>query len=242
MRPKLTILFGMALCAGLALSAEPKEKEKEKLKPDLNKSTHESQAQEKSTAWILAIDLLRQEPRPGEVINGGISASFVDVFELKDEDKVRVNQLMQEYEEALLKKAAAWDGELRAMRAECENKLLQNVPEGRRAQTQKVLDFSHAQWAEAHGRVLKLDAEYSRRIKAQKEALATTGNDDVKNSRNAMLSWLREEHQKWDQRDEATLKAIREMLTPEEAARLEQFDRKRPPAAPPAPANSIPEK
>jgi len=193
--------------------------------------------------WLGQMDRLRSHPRAGDIQNGPLSASVVDVFELDEASRAKVKQIMDEYDAAIIEQARRWNKEAEGLRAEFEQRLTEAVPEARRDAARKVLDFSHRNWSSSFEQEEQYKKEYAEKRKAADAELARNGNepDRRKEIQQQMSAWVQQRRKTLSDPDRETIKQLREMLSPEEAARLERYDRSRPimvPVQPPAGAQA----
>src|SRR6185295_45347 len=110
--------------------------------------------------WAAGLERLRIQPRAGEVVNGTVSAYITDVISGKPDVREKTMAIAREYDRVLLEKAVKWEAELRELRAQYDAKIIAELPEPRREQTQKFLDLSRAGWTEATSRDFKIRFEF----------------------------------------------------------------------------------
>jgi hypothetical protein len=182
---------------------------------------------EYSDEWLEAVERLRSMPRPGEVKNFGTAASVTELFDLKPEEKAKVVEIAAAYESELLKRAAKWETEQRQLRDEYEVKVIAALPENRRAATKKLLDFSHSKWVSPLDLESGFKREYTRRANELREDRAKLSVEELSEKRKTMQAWVKETRNGINAQSDEVMKGIRELLSPEEAQRLEQFDRNR---------------
>ena len=212
------LLLPSVVRAGTPAKEEPKPKERPA-------KTRGVEPRAQNPLWLAALDRLRDAPQAGEIINVGVTANVADVFDVKDDEKAKIAALQEAYTKALLQKAAKWEDEMKALRADYEAQMAALLPEARRETARKLLDFSHTSWAAAYDWELKFNRDFVARSKEQPKP---TTADEQKEVMRVMQAWMasRRDQQKKD--EQAVLKTIRDMLTAEEAGRLEKFDRNRP--------------
>jgi hypothetical protein len=185
--------------------------------------------------WLGQIDQLRSHPRAGDIHNGPLNANVAEVFEMDDETRKKVKQVMAEYDQAVLDQARRWSKEVETLRADYERKLVEAVPEARREVTRKVLDFSHRNWSSSFQREEQFKKEYKEKSVAIEKELAGVGEDQQdkrREMRQKMSAWVAERRKTLSDPDREAIKQLKAMLTPEEVARLDKFDRSRPIVAP----------
>ena len=175
--------------------------------------------------WLGAVERLRVLPRPGEIKAASVTANICAVYGLSPEDTAKGDTITKEYEAALLKLAAKWLEEEKALRTEYEARLVQLLPAAKREAAGKLLEFSHAQWVTPTDREAGFRKEYVEKLR---EARGRLKAEELEAERAKIQAWVKERRAQLTQRTEDVLKQIREMLAPAEAARLEQFDRNRP--------------
>jgi hypothetical protein len=223
----IVILFALSSCHTLALAGEL-EKESAPV-PDKAVSV----LCEPDPTWLGAIERLRLQPRPGEFQNGGISASIVDVCGLSAEDRKKAIGALEEYKTLAAQKAAKWEEELKTFRAEYEAKIVECLPEVKREQARKALTFSHDHWGTAYDREARFRLAFIERKSQQQTANPETTAKGAQTTRASMVAWLKSERAKAKAEDEEDVKTILSLLGPEDAVRLQQFNRHRPAAKPP---------
>ena len=178
---------------------------------------------EQNREWVAALTRLRQEPRPGEIEHGSVYIEVARLYALDAEQKSKVEDELKAYDAAVLQKAALWEKELDATRAEYEAKLLTHVPEARREAAAKVLAFSHAHWLSSEDRDVQLTHELAEKMAKLK---GLTG-EELKDARAAIPAWLRARKQEFTAEARAILDQLHALLTPDETARLDATDRSR---------------
>ncbi len=197
--------------------------------------------------WIAILERLRIQPRAGEINNGTVNASLADIFSDSAEAKTKSSAIAADYEKALLEKAAKWESDIRDLRAQYETKMLAEFPEAKRETAQKFLDMSRTKWSESATRDAKSRAEFLGRMRngtlPQLPGLKPVATNQQQPNAHATpvgqpgadaSTWMREERMKAIKQDEEGVKALRELLATDEAARLDHFTRGRaviPPAA-----------
>ncbi|MGD0092409.1 MAG: hypothetical protein ABSE73_21040 [Planctomycetota bacterium] len=223
MRFRITSLVAAALAGCCAAGAE----EKEKPKAD-EPARAVVVSTEQNPEWLAAIERLRLLPRPGEIKAVGVTAGIAAVYGLAPEATARCAATVKEYDAALLKLAAKWLEEAKALRAEQEAKLVQLLPDEKREPARKVLEFSHTHWVTPKDHEDPFVKEFSEKAAAAQEARAHIKAEEYEAAKAKLQAWVKERRAQLNQQDQELLKQIREMLTPEEAARLDQFDINRP--------------
>lgn len=183
---------------------------------------------EPSPEWIGAVERLRVLPRPGEIKAAGVTASICAVYVLTAENASQCGTIAKEYDAALLKLAAKWLEEEKALRSEHEARLMQLLPEAKRENARKLLELSHSHWVTPTDREAGFRKEYSERLAALLESRVRVSAEEYKTAGAKLKAWVSERRAQLTQQEEDVLKQIREMLAPEEAARLDQFDRNKP--------------
>lgn len=198
---------------------------------------------EPSENWIAAIERLRSFPRPGEIVNAGVTAGAADIVKVSPAEEASIDKLVAEYDAAALQKAAKWEDELKALRADYEAKVVAAFPEAKRDTAKKLLDLSHAKWVTPTERDVKFKKEFIEREKAFKLATRNKPPEETTEAREEIKTWIHDERAKMAKEDEETIAALKALLTPEEVERLERFNRHRPvPTPPPTPAPPQPKK
>ena len=220
----------MALAAAVltswgAAAVEAKSEVQEKAKAD---APEQAAAAEQSPEWIGAVERLRLLPRPGEIKTATVTANISALYALTPDESAKYAAAAREYEAALLPLAAKWLEEEKALRAEHEAKLVQLLPEAKRENARKLLEFSHANWVTPTDREAAFRKEYSEKATALRESKMHISAEEYEVARAKMQAWVKESRAKLNQQNQDLLKQIREMLAPEEAARLDQFDKSRP--------------
>ncbi len=191
---------------------------------------------EPTPAWLIAIERLRITPKPGAVEQPGLTAGVTEIFELSKTEKENVEKIVADFDAELLKKAAKWEGEMKAARAEYEAKVIAALPEVRRDAAKKLLDFSHAKWAPPLERELKFRDEFVEREKALREKTKGKTPEEIADAREELKSWVKEARTAINKEDEDTINALKALLSADEAQRLDKYNRHRVvPVAPVAP-------
>lgn len=229
MRVQNEIVFPAVLFLAMStvlFAAEPKE-EKEPPKPDDRRAPIRMAAREQNPEWVAAMERLRLLPRAGEIKNVGVTANISDIYDLNASEKAGVAKIQEEFEAALIQRAAKWEEEEKALRAEYEQKLIEALPAAKRENSKKILDFSHTQWVGTLDREARLKRETLERAKAQKTAQQTASVDQLREGRAEMMAWIREQRSKAAEQDEKDLKAIKALMDSDESARLDQANRNR---------------
>jgi len=214
-------LVAAALTSCLLAAAEAKDR------PKANEPFRAPPA-ELNAEWLGAVERLRVLPRPGEIKAAGVTANLCSVYELADGDASKCETLAKEYDAALLKLAAKWLEEEKALRAEYEARLVLLLPEAKREAARKALEFSHAHWVTPTDREAGFRKEYSERLTALRESRLRISAEEFEATGAKLKAWVKGRRAQLTQQDENVLRQIREMLAPDEAARLDQFDRNRP--------------
>lgn len=186
--------------------------------------------------WLGQMDRLRSHPRAGDIQTGTISANVVDVFEMDDQTREKAKKIMDEYDIAITEQARRWNKEAEGLRAEFEQRLTEVIPEARRDTAKKVLDFSHRNWSSSFEKEEQFKKEYAEQSAAMDKELAKIGNDEDKRKelRQRLSGWVAQHRKAMSDPDRDAIKQLREMMSPEEAARMDQYDRARPIQAPQA--------
>jgi hypothetical protein len=225
---KMTVLLAAAaLASWCAAAAEVKEQ----TKPD---EAARVAPPPQSAEWLAAIERLRLLPRPGEIKAAGVTASMDAFYGLPPEDAAKCAAAAKEYDAALSKLAAKWLEEAKALRAEHEAKLVQLLPEAKRENARKLLEFTHAHWVTPKDREDGFIKEYIEKVTPVRDSRLHITAEEYEAARAKMNAWVRERRAQFNRQDEELLKQIRAMLAPEEAARLDQFDINRPAKKPQA--------
>ncbi len=194
-----------------------------------------------SPEWVTLLERLRIQPRAGEINNGTLNASLVEVFGDSPDAKMKSSALSADYEKALLEKAAKWEGELKELRAQYETKMIAELPEAKRATAQKLLDASRAKWTEASSRDAKTRTEFMERMRNGPRVPAPGLKPAVANGQPPALpgqpgtdatAWMREQRMNAMKQDEQSINEMRGLLSPEDAARFDAHNRSRPALAP----------
>ncbi|HYF48566.1 MAG TPA: hypothetical protein VEJ63_04135 [Planctomycetota bacterium] len=227
------LLFSLVLAGGVLAEGQ----EKPPLKPLSAMDQPERKPPRWQDAeWLGQIDQLRSHPRAGDIHNGPLTANVADVFEMDEETRKKVQDVMKEYDQAVLDQARRWNKEVETLRADFERKLVEAMPEPKRETTRKVLDFSHRNWSSSFQREEQFKKEYKEKSTAVEKELAGLGEDQQdkrKEMRQKMSAWVAERRKTLSDPDREAIKQLREMLSPEEVARLDKFDRSRPIVAQP---------
>jgi hypothetical protein len=197
-----------------------------------------SEKWEPGDTWIAAIERLRTFPKPGEVANAGVKAGVTDIVKVSEGEAANVDKIVTEYDSAALQLSAKWEQDLKTLRTEYEAKIIAALPEARRDTAKKLLELSHAKWVTPTERDVKFKKEFIEREKAFKLETKNKSPEEAAEARDEIKAWIREERAKMAKEDEDTVNALKALLTPEEAANLERFNRHRvvqPPPTAPAP-------
>ena len=193
---------------------------------------HSSLSQEeRSSDWLLAVEKLRSLPRPGDIQNAGIFANIGDIVDTTPEQKAAISAAMKAFEAAMVQKAAQWETEMKAARAEYEAKVIAALPEARRDAAKKALEYSHAQWVAPYEYEAKLRAEFLQR--KEKAETKNVPADELAAYRKDFGAWLKAQRQKTQDRNVEISKGLKALLDPREAERLNDFDKNKevPPVA-----------
>ena len=193
---------------------------------------------EPTPEWLAAIERLRINPKPGEIENGGLTTGVTEVFELSPAEQQNVDKIVAEYDAELVKKAAKWEEELKAARAEYEAKVIAALPEPKRDAAKKILDFSHAKWTPPLDREQKFKVAFVEREKALREKTKGKTPEEIADAREELRAWVKEERARMTKEDEDLIASLKALLTPEEAQRLDRYNRHRV-VAPPAPLPGV---
>lgn len=185
-------------------------------------------ANEPNPDWLAAVERLRALPLPGEIKNASLAAPIGEVFDVPAENKAKLKDLSAAYDAEALKLAARWESELKALRDAHEAKMIQALPEPRRDAAKKVLDFSHQRWVTPTDREASFRKVYSERVNALREQKSKMSAEEYAEAAEKQKSWVKEERARMIQQDEDLLKQLREMLAPDDAKRLDPFNRNRP--------------
>ena len=199
--------------------------------------------------WTLALDRMRMFPRPNEIPFGQAQISITDIYKLTTDQTAAIQAVNDNYTKALQEKAANWELEQKAVRDEYAAKLIEVLPEAKRASAKKLLDYVHANCMSGA----------QRRQISNKEQQALQLDQRTPEGRTKFQEWWQADRLKASQQDEESLKAMKAVLDPEDAAKLEETARPRmsqplptrpaqpiqpaqpvvlPPPAPNAPANA----
>jgi len=223
MRAGLLALW-CALWAGcLVLAGEGKDKDKPRAD-----EPGRAPAVEQGSEWLAAIERLRLLPRAGEIKAAGVSAGLGDIYGLSGETAAKYEALQKDYDAARVKLAAKWEQEAKALRAEQEAKMLQLLPEAKREAAGKTLDFAHAKWVTPLDKETWFCKEYAERRAAVGDARVRVSAEKFEEAKAALVAWVKETRAKMMRQDEDLFKQVREMLGPDEAARLEVLKGKKP--------------
>jgi Spy/CpxP family protein refolding chaperone len=182
-------------------------------------------ADERAVDVRLAFERLRAFPRPGDIQNAGILANIGDVFDLDDNQRAAIRAARQAYDDEVVKKAAQWETEMKALRAASEVKILASLPAAKRETGAKLLNYSHDQWTTPLEIEARLRGEFiDKKLSADKPRADA---DEADAARKEFQKWVKTESQKVRSKDAETVAAIKAMLTADEILRLEKFDRNR---------------
>ncbi len=189
--------------------------------------THE----ERSSEWLIAFEKLRTLPRPGELRTAGIAANIGDVIEITPEQQASIAAALKGFDAAMVQKAAQWETEMKALRADYEAKIVAALPEARRDAAQKALAFSHEQWTVPLEFEARLRAEFI--AKKERAEDKKTPPEELAAYRKDFMSWIETQRTKAREKDAETVKNLKALLDPKEAERLSDFDKNK--VVPPAP-------
>ncbi|HLX60071.1 MAG TPA: hypothetical protein VKX17_02195 [Planctomycetota bacterium] len=178
---------------------------------------------ERSMNWLIAVERLRTLPRAGDIQTAGILANIGDIVETTPEQKAAIAAALKAYDAALVQKTAQWENEMKAIRAECEAKIIAALPEARRDAAKKALDFSHENWVTPFEFEAQLRAEYIHK-KAASENKATPP-EELEALKKELQSWIKEQRQKAAKKNSELVEKLRSFFDPKEAARLDDFDK-----------------
>ncbi len=186
---------------------------------------------ERSTEWLLAIEKLRTLPRPGDIQNAGILASIGDVIETTPDQKAAIKTAMKAFDAAMVQKAAQWESDMKAARAEFETKIVAALPEARRDAAKKALEYSHVQWVAPFDFEVRLRAEFIQ--KKEKSEDKTIPQEELDAYRKEFSTWLKTQRLKAQEHNAEVTKNIKALLDPKEAERLNDFDKNKEVPPPP---------
>jgi hypothetical protein len=217
----VSVLFLSTCCVCATLEAQVARPPDEiaKPRPDLVLKN----PRERSPAWVGAIERLRAQPRAGEIQNAGVTAYITDVVSVPDREKAEIQKILADYDAAVLERAAKWEEDLKALRAQYEEKMIELLPDDRREPMRNALKISHDNWITGHD----LQAMIERNSIERMKNLPPREKPDREKALAEVRAWLTEQRNLAKKKDEETLRKIRELLTPEEVKRLETFDRDR---------------
>lgn len=194
--------------------------------------------------WAALLERLRLQPRAGDLNNGALMARLSDIFCDSGESKFKAIALQTEYDRALLERGMKWENELKELRAQFEERIIQECPEAKRESAKKLLDASRAKWAEAGEREAKIRAEFMDRMRMGVQAASATkpspGNSNAApgpirpvNPTSEASNWMKDERAKSAALDAETVQALRALLSKEDAEKLDHNNRMRPAMLPP---------
>lgn len=216
------ILLALAMTAGAGAVEAPKAPPAPKPREEPRLS-----AREPSAEWIAAFERLRSHPVAGEIKNAGISAHIAEVYEVQPEDRAKMARLLEDYEAELLKQAAKFEEELKALRGRYEAQMLQAVPEVRRENARKALDVSHQQWVTPHDRETSFRRQATARARDYREKKALLGAEENAAALAEMRAWTKQQLDRIKLEEEAAVNAVKALLSADEQARLEKHNRNR---------------
>jgi hypothetical protein len=193
--------------------------------------------------WNLAMDKLNSLPGPGDIQNGRLSTTIADVFGLQADQKASLTALGKEYEKTILEKEAKWEAEEKASRDEYEAKAIALLPANKQEAAKKLLDYSHANWISRMQQQLTANKA---RMQAQEEIRKLPQDQQQTHLQASSKAFFEKQQAQADE----TMKAMKALLEPEDAAKLEAANppsmgmpgqghpgmRPMPPAKQPAPA------
>ncbi|HYG77753.1 MAG TPA: hypothetical protein VEK08_22295 [Planctomycetota bacterium] len=225
--------------SALLLAGEPAPTPRPGIRPDLAGA-------ELDPEWLAIIERIRTLPRPGEIRNIGLTTDVTAVYDLSAEQKAEIEKQVRAYEAELLKLAAKWHQEQIALRSTYEAKVIATLPDAKKENARKVLDFSHTNWITPLDRDEAFKKEFSKRVADLRENRAKLSVDELNAAREEMQAWVKTQRDARIEKDQNVIKQLEAMLTPEEAERLKQFVRFRSEPEPPQketpPAEPKPEK
>jgi hypothetical protein len=204
-----SILAGLVLILSFAARAETAPLDKAKAAG--------GQSMEQDAVLRERINRLRDQPCAGEIVAPGLAANAASVFEFKGEDKAKVARLQEAYRAELLRRAAKWEEELNALRAEYETKISALLPEEKREPFRKVLEYSHSRWAANYN--------YDLAIEQGLQPLPEKSSPEQQKIRAANIAWVKEQREKQKAESLETAKNIRALLSPDETARLDNLSK-----------------
>lgn len=176
--------------------------------------------------WLIAIERIRSLPRPGEIQNGPLNAMVSDIYDLSGNEKEKIARLLEAHHAELLKKAAQWEQEARAIRDAYQIKLIELLPSAKRETAKKLLDFSQSKWISP----LEYENNANEAFIAERnkwKAFEEKNPDKKEEARESMKAWSANQKERLRQQEMETLKGLVDMLSTEEAARLDKFNRNR---------------
>lgn len=225
MRSALLSALVAALVCGMAAAGDAKDKPKAGEAKEAIKADERPRAApaELSPEWLGAVERLRLLPRPGEIKGFGFVANVAAVYGVSAESAAKCEAVQKEYDAALLKLAAKWEQDAKALRAEYEPKLVQALPQEHREPAQKVLNASNAHWMTPYDRETGFRNEFAKRSAEVRESKLKITAEAFEEAKGKLQAWVRETRAKLIQQNEDYLKQLREMLGPDNAARLDNI-------------------
>lgn len=187
--------------------------------------------------WLAAIERLRLSPRPGQVVNAGISAGVADLFEVSAPVSEKIDKVVAAYDAERVKRAAKWNAEMLALRAEYEAKVVAELPEARRETAKKLLEFSHEKWQTPIEREAQFNKDFEEKLKDAREKSKNITPEQHAEQTEILRVWVRDQRAKLMKEDNDVIEGLRALLTPEEVQRLELFNRHRQAAPQPQPGD-----
>jgi hypothetical protein len=223
MRSALLSAFIAALVCGTVAAGDAKDKPKAGEAKENVKADERPRAApaELSPEWLGAIERLRLLPRPGEIKGSGFVANVAAVYGVPDESAARCEAVQKEYDAALLKLAAKWEQDAKTLRAEYEPKLVQALPQESREPAQKLLTASNTHWVTPYDRETAFRNEFAKRSADLRESKLKITAEEFEEAKGKLQAWVRDTRAKLIQQNADFLKQLREMLGPDNAARLD---------------------
>jgi hypothetical protein len=214
------VFIGMISCAESWAQAEKTPEEIARERDQLTKKD----PRERSPQWARAIERIRAQPRPGEIQNAGITAYVGDIVAVSEQDKAEIKKVLEAYDAAVLERAAKWEDELKTIRAQYEDKVIALLPAERREAIRNALKLSHDHWGAQYDLEAALQQGSLERFKNMPPKEQKAARDKA---REELRTWLEQQKTTAKQTTADVLKKIKELLLPDEAKRLEEFDRDR---------------
>jgi len=181
--------------------------------------------------------------------NGSFVARITDIFSDAGETRLKTSAIQTEYDKALVDKLSKLEGELKELRAQFEDRIIQELPEAKRETAKKLLETSRTKWAEAGERDSKMRGDFLEHMRAAAQAANANRAKGVPSPTqpkpngvpDEAQTWLRDERAKATIQDSETILGLRALLPPEDATRFDRYNRSRvanlqsTPARPPRP-------